>query len=175
MIVAVGSKNKAKVKAVKDTFHELGIDADILPVDAPSNVSAMPFSDEETMKGAIHRAEYCLENSDAKWAIGLEGGVTETPFGLFLCNWGALAARGKTTLLAGGARILLPEEIAGRLRGGEELGPVMDDYANKTGISLHEGAIGIFTNGRIDRSDMFSHIVKLLIGQREKKNGECSS
>lgn len=175
MNVAVGSKNKAKIKAVKQTFLEWGIDAEIVPIDAPSNVSAMPFSDEETMKGAINRAEYCLKTCDAKLAIGLEGGVTETPFGLFLCNWGALAARGKETLLAGGARILLPEEVAGRLRDGEELGPVMDDYSNRTRISSDEGAIGVFTNGRVDRSEMFSHIVKLLVGQLEKKSSECSS
>lgn len=170
MIIAVGSKNRAKLKAVQNTLLGLGMETEIVPIDAPSNVSAMPFSDEETIHGAIHRAEYCLDHSKAKLAIGLEGGVAETPFGLFLCNWGALAERGRKTVLAGGARILLPEEIAGRLRSGEELGPVMDDYCQRTGISSKEGAIGVLTNGRIDRSEMFSHIVTLLIGQREKKS-----
>ncbi|MBM7715297.1 DUF84 family protein [Siminovitchia sp. FSL H7-0308] len=170
MIVAVGSQNKAKLKAVQRAFQELEIEAEIVPVDAPSHVSAMPFSDEETIHGAIHRAEFCLENSKADVAIGLEGGVTEATFGLFLCNWGALAEKGKKPLLAGGARILLPEEIAGRLRMGEELGPVMDDYSKRSGISSNEGAIGIFTNGRIERAEMFKHIIKLLIGQREKKH-----
>jgi len=169
MNVAIGSNNKAKIKAVEETYRELGIEVNVLPVDSPSGVSAMPFSDEETMNGAANRAEYCLSRQNAEIAIGLEGGVAETPYGLFLINWGALAEKGKTTILAGGARIKLPEEIADRLRAGEELGPVMDDYSKKQGISHQEGAIGVFTNGLIDRASMFSHIMKLLIGQREKR------
>lgn len=173
MIVAVGSKNKAKIRAVENTFSDLDIkEAAIIQIDSPSGVSAQPFSDEETMKGAANRAEFCLKQVDeAEVAIGLEGGVTETPFGLFLCNWGALAERGKETLLAGGARIKLPDEIADRLWAGEELGPVMDDYSKSQGIRHNEGAIGVFTNGVVDRAAMFSHITRLLIGQYEKRRG----
>ncbi|HEY4553640.1 MAG TPA: DUF84 family protein [Bacillaceae bacterium] len=165
MKVAVGSRNQAKIKAVKDTFQELGWHLQVIPVDAPSNVSGMPFSDVETMQGAANRAEYCLLHEDADIAVGLEGGVTETPFGLYLCNWGALAEKGKEPLLAGGARIRLPDEIAERLRAGEELGPVMEGYSQKENVRSKEGAVGIFTDGLIKRDQMFSHIMKLLIGQ----------
>jgi non-canonical (house-cleaning) NTP pyrophosphatase len=91
--------------------------------------------------------------------------VQETSHGLLLCNWGALAFHGGKPLIAGGARFLLPEEIAVRLRAGEELGVVMDDYAKKKNVRKHEGAIGIFTNGVINRVDMFTHVTSLLIGQ----------
>ncbi|MBS4208636.1 DUF84 family protein [Bacillus sp. FJAT-50079] len=167
MIVSIGSKNQAKVKAVTDTLHEMGYTASIVPIDAPSNVSNMPFSDEETMQGAINRAQYCLKHSEAELAFGLEGGVMETAFGLFLCNWGALAVRDKDVFLAGGARIKLPEEIAQRLRAGEELGPLMDEYSNRVNVRSNEGAIGIFTNGAVNRSEMFAHIIKQLIGMKE--------
>lgn len=165
MNVAIGSCNIAKVKAVETELINVGYTSTLLQVDAPSNVSNMPFSDEETMQGAINRAEFCLGNPDIDMAFGLEGGVMETSFGLFLCNWGAVARRERETILAGGARIKLPEEIAVRLRTGEELGPLMDEYSMRKNVRSNEGAIGIFTNGAIDRADMFIHIMKMLIGQ----------
>lgn len=165
MKIAVGSKNKAKLKAVETVLQTLENELDIAPIDAPSNVSGMPFSDEETMKGAINRAEFCVRHHNVDLGIGLEGGVTETSAGLFLINWGALAVKDQATLVAGGARIKLPEEIATRLRSGEELGPVMDDFCQRENIRHGEGAIGVFTNGMVTRDLMFTHIMKLLVGQ----------
>lgn len=169
MKIGVGSKNKAKLKAVEQTCEQLFIKASVVAIPSPSNVSNMPFSDEETIEGAINRAKYCLSTTDVDVAFGLEGGVVDTPFGLFLCNWGALAEKGKPTFIAGGARILLPEQIAQRLRAGEELGLLMDEYSKKNDVRSNEGAIGIFTDGLVQRADMLSHIVKLLIGQRNKR------
>ncbi|HYK72522.1 MAG TPA: DUF84 family protein [Pseudoneobacillus sp.] len=162
MKIIIGSKNPAKVEAVKGAFSK-GYEFNSL--DVPSGVSEQPFSDEETMKGAINRAEHALKLGGGDIGIGLEGGVQESSFGLFLCNWGALVVKGHPPLLAGGAKILLPDEIANLLRNGEELGPVMDDYAKKENIRKKEGAIGVFTNGKIDRSTMFTHVTKLLVGQ----------
>ena len=104
-------------------------------------------------------------NGDTQIAIGLEGGVMETSYGLFLCNWGALARKNQPTIYAGGARIKLPDDLATRLRSGDELGPLMDEYCERKNVRSKEGAIGIFTNGAVNRSDMFLHIVKILIGQ----------
>lgn len=60
---------------------------------------------------------------------------------------------------------MLPEEIAEKLRDGKELGPVMDEYANEKGTRHHKGAIGILTANLISRTEMFEHIVKILVGQ----------
>ncbi|MBS4200045.1 DUF84 family protein [Bacillus sp. FJAT-49732] len=166
MKIAVGSKNPAKIKAAETVLRKIGYINELIPLDAPSNVSGMPFSDEETIRGAMNRAEYCLTQGDVDIAIGLEGGVTETPHGLFLINYGALAEKGKKTIVAGGARIKLPEEIAARLRAGEELGPVMEDYSKIKNVRTKEGAVGIFTHGMVNRDEMFMHIMKLLVGQR---------
>ncbi|MBP1915316.1 DUF84 family protein [Lederbergia galactosidilytica] len=165
MRIGVGSRNKAKLKAVETVLQTLENKLDIVAIDAPSDVSSMPFSDEETMKGALNRAEFCVHQHDVDFGVGLEGGVTETPAGLFIINWGALAVKDQATFVAGGARIKLPEEIAKRLRSGEELGPVMDDFCHRENIRHGEGAIGVFTNGMITRDQMFTHIMKLLVGQ----------
>jgi inosine/xanthosine triphosphatase len=167
MKIIIGTKNPAKIAAVKSAFS--GYEAEFMTVDVPSGVSEQPFSDEETIKGAVNRAIRALEAGEGDIGIGLEGGVQETSFGLCLCNWGALITPNSLPIIAGGARILLPEEIAERLRSGEELGPVMEDYAQKADVRKNEGAVGIFTNGKIDRTSMFSHIMHLLIGQYEYK------
>ncbi|RIW35696.1 DUF84 family protein [Bacillus salacetis] len=166
MIIGIGTKNKAKIKAVQHGLTEVLMqEMDFASFKTNSGVSEQPFSDEETIQGAINRASSVLELSDGDIGIGLEGGVVQTGYGLFLCNWGALSEKGKEPIIAGGARILLPEAIAKRLRDGEELGPVMDEFCQTEGIRHHQGAMGIFTNGAVHRDEMFKHTVKLLGGQ----------
>jgi inosine/xanthosine triphosphatase len=161
--IAVGTLNPAKVQAVESAL--MSVVAKILPVDVSSGVSNQPFSDEETIQGAVNRARNALAQTGADLAIGLEGGVVETEYGMFLCNWGALVSLKGEPILAGGARILLPQEIARQLKRGIELGVIMDQYARKKDVRKKEGAIGIFTSGYVNRSDMFTHIVKMLVGQ----------
>jgi inosine/xanthosine triphosphatase len=153
--IGIGSTNPAKVQAVSDVYKE----AEILSLKVESEVSEQPFSDEETMNGAMNRAKNCLRDSDVEIGIGLEGGVVKTEQGLFMCNWGALATNDGEVFIAGGARIPLPEVVAERLLNGEELGPVMDDFTKKANIRKKEGAIGVFTNERITRVDMFGQIM----------------
>jgi len=163
--IAIGTKNPAKVDAIIQGFD--GTEANFHPTSVSSGVSAQPFSDEETIQGAINRAKSALEKIGADLGIGLEGGVVETEFGMFLCNWGAIVDQDNDPIIAGGARILLPSEIARELKKGIELGDVMEDFTKQKDIRKAEGAIGIFTNQHVNRKDMFTHVVKLLVGQFE--------
>ncbi|ANU11446.1 NTPase [Planococcus antarcticus DSM 14505] len=163
---AIASKNPAKINAVSSVLKNLEWTIDLSAVDAESEVSAQPFSQQETRRGAVNRANNALGELD--FAIGLEGGVYEMDKTLYLCNWGALATQGGRLFTAAGAQIPLPTEIAKSLYDGKELGPVMDDYANESGIRHHKGAIGILTDGLVNRGEMFSQIVKLLIGQYQR-------
>ncbi|RYG71547.1 DUF84 family protein [Lentibacillus lipolyticus] len=166
MNIIVGSKNPAKIAAVESVFTQ----NHVLAAEAPSQVSAQPFSDAETRLGAINRATYCLQAASGDIGIGLEGGVMYVDDRLYLCNWGALVTMDNTIFTASGARILLPAEIDEELRKGKELGDVMDAYAKRQDVRKREGAIGIFTNEHISRKEMFIHVVKLLHGQWEFAN-----
>ncbi|TAA69772.1 DUF84 family protein [Planococcus salinarum] len=168
--LAVASTNPAKIKAVRDCCEELSIHMEIIAAETASGVSAQPFSIAETRRGAVNRALAALGH-DFDLAIGLEGGVYELEGTMYLCNWGALASSDGKIYTAGGAQIPLPEKIAQELRAGNELGPVMDWYANGTGIRHHQGAVGILTDGLMNRGDMFGHIVALLIGQYRLGSG----
>ena len=174
MKVIIGSKNSAKISAVKAAFHSEE-PIEFIALDVASGVSAQPFSDEETIEGAINRARAALEEGSGDIGMGVEGGVHATKHGLFLCNWGALVEEGFPPIIAGGARIPLPDEIAGKLLAGRELGPVMDDFTRRKNIRETEGAVGVFTNGQISRAEMFTHVTKLLTGQYEyRKNNRIT-
>ncbi|MDN4072563.1 DUF84 family protein [Fictibacillus terranigra] len=159
MKIAVGSFNPAKIKAVENVLNET-----VQSMDVPSGVSPQPFSDEETKLGAINRAKACITNG-ADLGFGLEGGVSEAEGTLYLCNWGALADREGKVLVASGAKIPLPKEIAEPVIKGHELGDVMASFTADKHVRTKAGAIGIFTNGMLARDEMFEHIVKMLYGQ----------
>ncbi|HDX9654712.1 NTPase [Bacillus wiedmannii] len=163
MKVVVGSKNKTKVGAVEKVWK----DATITSLSVPSGVANQPFTDEETMQGAVNRAKRALQvqEGEAQIGIGLEGGVMKTEHGLFMCNWGALATSDGKTFVAGGARIKLPDDFLAPLEDGKELSEVMEEFVQRKDIRSHEGAIGIFTDDYVDRTELFVHVVKLLVGQ----------
>ncbi|WP_010532344.1 DUF84 family protein [Lentibacillus jeotgali] len=161
MKIAIGSKNPAKIGAVQDVFAY----DEVISTDASSQVSKQPFSDTETRQGAINRAAGSLQATSGDIGIGLEGGVMYVDDALYLCNWGALMTIDDVIFTGSGARILLPKEIDDELKKGLELGDVMDNYAKRKDVRQKEGAIGIFTNNRISRKEMFVHAVKLLHGQ----------
>lgn len=161
---AIASKNQAKIKAVASAMEELGLQFDLHSQETLSGVAEQPRSVEETRAGAINRAK-ALALHPFDIAIGLEGGVYELGGQMYVCNWGALAANDGKLWTAAGAQIPLPEAVAEKLRAGHELGPVMDEYAKETGTRYHRGAVGVLTQGVVNRDEMFSHIVKLLLGQ----------
>ncbi|MGV3488997.1 MAG: DUF84 family protein [Tuberibacillus sp.] len=163
--VGVGSKNPAKLKAISRLCEPMGWE--VLAVDAPSGVSAMPMSDQETKLGAVHRSQAVLNLSDANIGIGLEGGVMDIEGDMYLCNWGALTTREGKTMTASGARIVLPKALQAGILAGKELGDIIDVYTAKRDVRKGEGTIGILTNDRITRDEMFYHIAALLFGQYE--------
>ncbi|MCO7124886.1 DUF84 family protein [Sporolactobacillus shoreicorticis] len=165
IIIGVGTKNPAKIDAVRQLLQEGSIDAEVRSFDVPSGVSAMPMSDLETRQGAINRAKAVLgQNPEINFGIGMEGGVSDIGGEMYLCNWAAGANRDGRVISAGGARILLPEVLAEGIRSGNELGDIADAYADQKDVSTHGGTIGILTEGRITRTEMFLHILKLIEG-----------
>jgi inosine/xanthosine triphosphatase len=163
MEIIIGSKNPAKINAVKTVFPSY----QVIAKDVESKVSVQPMSDEETRQGAINRARQCMQSAINVIGIGLEGGAMYVDNQLYLCNWGALVTANSDVYTASGARITLPKSFENELNSGTELGDLMDDYAKKKNVRQNEGAIGIFTNNLVSRQDMFVHVVKLLRGQWE--------
>ena len=153
MNVAVGSGNPVKRDAVAAALP----DAEVAAVPVESGVSEQPWGDDETVEGATNRAKRALTaDADAgaeyDLAVGLEGGVCERHGDLFLVMWAA-ATDGERVEIGGGPRIRLPDGVAARLRDGDELGPVMDDLLDTSGVAENEGAAGVLTGHITDRTE----------------------
>ena len=76
--IALGTKNPAKIKAGELAARELS--AELISIDVSSEVSEQPFSDEETIDGAINRARNAMKEADAEFGLGLEGGVVTVSY-----------------------------------------------------------------------------------------------
>ncbi|MDL2345716.1 DUF84 family protein, partial [Deinococcus sp. MIMF12] len=95
---------------------------------------------------------------------GLEGGVALTADVARLFGVVAVARRD-----SGGVRVewsrtadlRLPPEVARRVRGGEELGPVMDALLGSPGIKRGVGSVGVLTGGLLTRADVWRQAVIL--------------
>lgn len=162
--IVIGSLNTAKVEAVRRAFP----DDEVMAKSVDSGVSEQPKSDEETLRGAINRAKNAKQYGDI--GIGLEGGVSFTPYGLFLINYGALIDENDHCFVAGGLRIPLPDDIKEKLEQGMELGDVMDQFTKKKGVKHDEGAIGVFTANNVKRGEMFEQLTRVLKGQYQFGN-----
>ncbi|MFP8955735.1 inosine/xanthosine triphosphatase [Natrialbaceae archaeon A-CW3] len=158
MNIAVGSTNPVKVQAVTCGLERYA--PTVTAVDVDSGVAEQPFGLDETMTGAKTRARRALEETDATYGVGLEGGVArfDDDGSLYLVMWAAITD-GERIACGSGPSLPLPEPIASRLEAGEELGPVMDDHLGTTDIATNEGAAGALTDGLIDRTDALAAAV----------------
>ncbi|AIC95331.1 DUF84 family protein [Shouchella lehensis] len=155
--LAIGTKNPAKVFAVKETLLKEPIKMET--VSAPSGVSDQPFSNNETKLGALNRAQYAREKIDADVGIGLEGGVYLHEGVYYLCNWGVMVTKDGQVYAASGLSLPLPREYTTGLEAGKELSHIIGNDIGKK-----DGAVGLLTNGRITRKRMFAHIVESCYG-----------
>jgi inosine/xanthosine triphosphatase len=152
MRVAVGTGNPVKVAATRAALARADRTTSVESVPVDSGVSEQPFGREETVEGARTRARRCLDGQDL--GVGIEGGVTDDPAvpGLALVMY-AVVTDGDRVGVGAGPALTLPESIADRGRDGEELGPVMDDVLDTTGVKHDQGAAGVLTDGATDRQD----------------------
>lgn len=151
--IAVGSTNPAKIAAVQQAFERVWTDVAIVPVAVDSGVRDQPLCDDEAVRGARNRAQRGLAATGADVGVGLEAGVADTPYGMFVFAWAAVVDGQGTLGLGSSGRLLLPESVAQVIRGGGELGPVMDRFSGIDNVKYHLGAIGVFTGERITRAE----------------------
>ena len=163
MRVGIGSQNPVKVTATEQAIGSLP-GASVEPVDVDSGVSDQPSGLDETQTGAANRARRAYDAGGFDLGVGIEGGVsTLGTDDLYLVMWAAVTD-GDRVELAAGPSVRLPDEIAHRVREGEELGPVMDDVFDRDGVARSEGAVGVFTGGEVDRTGALRSAVAGALG-----------
>jgi len=155
MKVAVGSQNPNKIESVKRAFEKVFGDCEVVGVSALSGVPAMPMNLKDMTEGAKNRAREAIKKTDADFGVGLEGGFEKKELGTFLMGIAAVVNKKGTWGYGERGGFLVPERIVTKVKGGKELGIVMDEIMGSKNTKHGDGAIGFFTNGLISRAQSF--------------------
>lgn len=159
MNVLVGSKNPVKIASVTNAFSLYFDNPNVIGIDVNSNVPAQPVN-EQTFIGAKNR---CIElfnyskqnNLDVDYFVGIEGGISLIHNVWFSYGCVCIANKNQSFSYGTSPMFMLPNNIINRLLNGEELGLVMDELFNHNNSKQNLGAIGILSNGVINRTELY--------------------
>ena len=151
MRIAVGSTSDSKLRAARAVFGRAFPAIEVSAVPVPSIVRPQPLSDEETIRGAQHRAREAQRLRRADFGVGIEGGVHTDAHGAWMCVWVAVVDQTGRESLGSGIRLRLPQWLAQRALAGEEVGAIVDTLVGAEDAHEALGAIGLLTHGLVDR------------------------
>jgi inosine/xanthosine triphosphatase len=164
MIVIIASTRQPKVNGVKRAvkkvcrqFHVPLDEIEYKTVQVESGVSDTPKSIEELMQGARQRAEAVFKKSSTERVLsaGVEGGLFRSEKKVFLQSW-TCVFDGKDFFYGSSGAIEIPEVLsAAVMERGEDLGKVIDGFAEKSDVRSNQGTFGILSDDLITREDSF--------------------
>ncbi|TFG96295.1 MAG: DUF84 family protein [Calditrichales bacterium] len=177
MIIGIGTNNPPKVNACKSVIYRLFPEFNgtrtpqFLSHKVPSGVSDMPMSQQEMMEGARNRArnlhQYLLDKEiQPDYVIGLEGGFFHQVVNgakencYFLQSWVYVldGSRGHWGCSGG---IPVPKKISDPVVDSrQELAVVIDQVSGKKNVRSEMGAVGILTNGIVNRQSFFENALE---------------
>ena len=164
MIITVASLNKVKVEAVQEILLEYPRfkDAAIKAAAAASGVADQPRSLEETVQGAINRAQSAYR--DCNFSVGLESGlmaVPKTKSG-FMDVCVCAIFDGREYHLGLSSAWEAPRSVMDFIKAGSD----MNQAAFKAGLTDNpqvgaaEGLVGIMTKGRLTRKQYTKEAIR---------------
>ncbi|KAH8589054.1 NTPase [Bisporella sp. PMI_857] len=169
--ITVASKNPVKIAAALEGFQRLFPHNTYAAhgISVPSGVPEQPFTDSETLQGALNRAQNAREQEpQADYWIGIEGGVADTPnqtagtlesfaWVVVIDREGARMGKART------AAFYQPEEVARLVRGGMELGHADDQVFGRSNSKQINGSVGLLTGDVVDRQSYYVQAVILAL------------
>ena len=159
--VVSATTNPAKIRAIQQAFNEIFGEGSchIASVSVESGVPEQPFGSEETRAGARNRvANARAAQPDADYWVAIEAGIDDDS----TFSWVVIEDRHQRGE-ARSATLPLPAVILEKVRAGEALGPVMSQQTGIDEIGRKEGAIGVFTAGKLTRSSVYHQAVVLAL------------
>jgi len=163
--IILASSNPIKLEAVRNGFLRMfpGEHLSFIPLSVQTEVSAQPLTDEETLEGAIQRAQkaFSLVPAANYW-VGIEGGIDVQGGQMAAFAWVYILSQNKVGKGRTGT-FFLPPAVAELIRLGKELGEADDIVFNLKNSKQDVGAVGILTGGVINRSQLYEHAVVLAL------------
>ncbi len=163
--VIIASLNPVKINSVKIGFEKMFPDEkfEYAGTSVLSGVSDQPMDDNETLKGALNRAENAkskIPNSDF-W-VGLEGGCEKVGNEMQGMAWIVVQSNHNVGKARTGT-FYLPKKVAELIDKGKELGEADDIVFGHTNSKQKQGAVGILTGNVIERTGYYVEAVILAL------------
>ena len=170
--VYVGSLNPVKIECTRLAFGEVfGPDGfEFIGKSVSSDVSDQPFNDRETYLGAMKRARNLKSMfPDGTFWVGIEGGIEIINNEMHAFAWMVILHKDNHGE-ARTATFMLPPRIKELVEKGVELGHADDMVFNRENSKQKDGAVGILTNGIIDRTQYYKPAIILALIPFMKKD-----
>lgn len=173
MIINVGSKNPAKIEAVKRAFSHYFKDFKINSFEVDSGVNPQPTSLKEIVLGAKNRAIVAFNKSKCDFSVGMEAGIFEFPEVRtgYMDMGVTVIYDGKEFYFGGSPVFEYPQKVIDAVfKKGKEVGHVFDEITGLKNAKQKQGAVGVLTNYIITRDKfMESSVIMALTRITNKK------
>ena len=163
--VYIGSLNPVKIECTRLAFQKVFTqkDFEFLGQKVSSGVPDQPMNDRETYEGARNRAINLKSDfPDGEFWIGIEGGIESINHDMHAFAWMVILNKEKQGE-ARTATFVLPPKIKDLIEQGEELGHADNIVFNRKNSKQKDGAVGILTNGLIDRIKYYEPAIILAL------------
>jgi len=128
--IALGTTYEQKISCLREVLDDLGIKAEVIPMEVKSGISSQPLTSAETKKGSINRAREAFRKVDrADLGLGIEVGYEKNSQGKYeiLC-WTTIVDKKDNQISAQSHRFLLPKFHQHILKKKQFLGDYVRDY-----------------------------------------------
>lgn len=171
VLVAVGTKNPAKIEGIRRAFAKYYKDVELRPVDPSMVTKAQPRGLEEMTAGATERAKYALSVAGGDFGVGVEAGIFTIGPVYFDNQVGAITDKRGKVSLGHSAGFMLPREDMERLfQEGKELERWAERVSGIDEVGDKGGFIKFLTQGAITRADLTEQCVVTALGPRLHKH-----
>jgi inosine/xanthosine triphosphatase len=160
MLIVVGSTSPVKVTATEQAFAEYFNDFTVKGLRLPSNVNPYPMSDDETLQGALNRAEttFKLEPS-ADFAVGIEGGLQRLREWTIVKHIAVVLHANEVGVGTSAGYVCPPEMLRQIEPTSDSSRKNIDAFFGKQEILSKEGPEGVLTNLKLTRTSVSKNAV----------------
>ena len=165
IVVAIGSKNPAKISGTKKAFSRFFPAAEFRDVDTTSSVQAQPLTLDETINGALARAKLGLKvSNEVDFGVGIEAGLVT--FGEEHINMQVAAImdrRGRVTF-GSSSGFMVPGMVVQQMQiRGLELDHFAKGLTDADRVREEDGVVYHLTKGTVSRIDMTEQCVGMAL------------
>ena len=175
MIINVGSRNPAKVEAVREILSDYSIfrSLKLNSIYANSEIPKQPFGFKNIENGSRNRAKNCFKGCD--YSIGLESGLINLPFSKSRFYDVCIASifDGHFYSLGFSSGFEVPKKLVDLIIDEKiDLGEACQKHglSEDRYIGSREGIVGILTNGRVNRKLQTQQALQMALTRLENSD-----